>query len=293
MFFGGGTPTSLSPTNAGRLLAAVREQFHLAPDAEVTMEGRVHDLVPEKIEAWLAGGVNRISLGVQSFDTALRRRVGRIDAREEVLRRLALLRREDVTIIADLIYGLPEQDLASWLADIRTLAEADVDGMDLYQLNIFPGSDLEKALRTGRVLACADLAGQADLYLAARDQLLAEGTERLSFFHWRRHRRERSRYNTMVKSGAVVYPFGCGAGGNFGGLSFMQQRELSAYQQMVSRGEKPIMMMAHQLDEREQRLCDSLVSDLEKGFVDFRRLTMLDSRLEALEYALCGPLPAG
>lgn len=131
------------------------------------------------------------------------------------------------------------------------------------------------------------------IYLAARDQLLAEGTERLSLCHWRRHRRERSRYNTMVKSGAVVYPFGCGAGGNFGGLSFMQQRELSAYQQMVSRGEKPIMMMAHQLDEREQRLCDSLVSDLEKGFVDFRRLTMLDSRLEALEYALCGPLPAG
>ncbi|WP_303104511.1 radical SAM protein [uncultured Mitsuokella sp.] len=188
VFFGGGTPTSLSPANAGRLLAAVREQFHLAPDAEVTMEGRVHDLVPEKIEAWLVGGVNRISLGVQSFDTALRRRVGRIDAREEVLRRLALLRREDVTIIADLIYGLPGQDLASWLADIRTLAEADVDGMDLYQLNIFPGSDLEKALRTGRVLACADLAGQADLYLAARDQLLAEGTERLSFFHWRRRR---------------------------------------------------------------------------------------------------------
>lgn len=288
VFFGGGTPTSLSPENAQRLLTAVQENFRLAPDAEVTMEGRVHDLVPEKIRVWLSGGVNRISLGVQSFDTALRRRVGRIDTREEVLRRLRLLRKEDVTIIADLIYGLPGQDLTSWLADIRTLAEADVDGMDLYQLNIFPGGDLEKALRDGRIPACADLAGQADLYLAARDQLLMEGTERLSLCHWRRHRRERSRYNTMVKSGAVVYPFGCGAGGNFGGLSFMQQRELAAYQQAVARGEKPIMMMAHQLKEKRQRLCDSLVGDLEKGFVDLRRLTMLDPSLEELELVLRG-----
>lgn len=288
VFFGGGTPTSLSPENAQRLLTAVQENFRLAPDAEVTMEGRVHDLVPEKIQVWLSGGVNRISLGVQSFDTALRRRVGRIDTREAVLRRLRLLRKEDVTIIADLIYGLPGQDLTSWLADIRTLAEADVDGMDLYQLNIFPGGDLEKALRDGRIPACADLAGQADLYLAARDQLLMEGTERLSLCHWRRHRRERSRYNTMVKSGAVVYPFGCGAGGNFGGLSFMQQRELAAYQQAVARGEKPIMMMAHQLEEKRQRLCDSLVGDLEKGFVDLRRLTMLDPSLEELELVLRG-----
>ena len=165
--------------------------------------------------------------------------------------------------------------------------------MDLYQLNIFPGGDLDKALQSGRIPACADIAGQADLYMAARDLLLGEGIERLSLCHWRRHKREHSRYNTMAKTGAVVYPFGCGAGGNCGGLSFMQQRGLKSYSQAVRAGQKPIMMMAHQLDEREQRLCDSLVSDLEKGFVDFRRLTMLDSRLEALEYALCGPLPAG
>lgn len=286
VFFGGGTPTSLSPANAARLLAAVRERFHLAPHAEVTMEGRVHDLVPEKIQAWLEGGVNRISLGVQSFDTALRRRVGRIDDRDEVLRRLKLLRQEDVTIIADLIYGLPGQDRSAWLDDIETLAEADVDGMDLYQLNIFPGGDLERALQAGKVPACADIAGQADLYLAARDKLLEAGTERLSLCHWRRHRREQSRYNTMVKSGAVVYPFGCGAGGNFGGLSFMQQRELAAYQQDVMCGKKPILMMAHRLEARQQRLCDNLVGDLEKGFVDFRRLCMLDSRLEELELVL-------
>ena len=102
--------------NASRLLEMIQRSF---------------SLVPEKIEAWLSHGVNRISLGVQSFDTVLRQRVGRIDSREEVLKRLALLKKYDVTVIVDLIYGLPGQTMATWMEDVRTLALADVDGMDL------------------------------------------------------------------------------------------------------------------------------------------------------------------
>ncbi len=286
VFIGGGTPTSLSPANAARLLQGIKECFHLAADCELTLEGRIHDLVPEKIETWLKYGVNRISLGVQSFDTSLRRRVGRIDAREEVLRRLELLKSYDVTVIVDLIYGLPGQTKELWLEDIRTLMEADVDGMDLYQLNIFPGGDLDKALKTGRIPACADIAGQADLYIAARDYLLGEGVERLSLCHWRRHKRERSRYNTMAKTGAVVYPFGCGAGGNFAGLSFMQQRELAAYHRDIAAGRKPIMMMGHQVERRLQQAADTIIANLETGFVDFRKLCFMDSHFEELEMVL-------
>lgn len=286
VFIGGGTPTSLSPANAARLLQGIKECFHLAADCELTLEGRIHDLVPEKIETWLKYGVNRISLGVQSFDTSLRRRVGRIDAREEVLRRLELLKSYDVTVIVDLIYGLPGQTKELWLEDIKTLLATDVDGMDLYQLNIFPGGDLDKALQSGRIPACADIAGQADLYMAARDLLLGEGIERLSLCHWRRHKREHSRYNTMAKTGAVVYPFGCGAGGNCGGLSFMQQRGLKSYSQAVRAGQKPIMMMAHQVEQKLQMISDTVIANLEKGFVDFRQLCLVDSRFEELEEVL-------
>lgn len=67
VFIGGGTPTSLSADNAARLLGAVRDCLPLANDYELTLEGRVHDLEPEKIDTWLAYGVNRISLGVQSL----------------------------------------------------------------------------------------------------------------------------------------------------------------------------------------------------------------------------------
>ncbi|MGN0950092.1 MAG: hypothetical protein ACI4OH_05040 [Mitsuokella sp.] len=158
--------------------------------------------------------------------------------------------------------------------------------MDLYQLNIFPGGDLEKALQSGKIPACADIAGQADLYIAARDFLMGEGIERLSLCHWRRHKREHSRYNTMAKTGAVVYPFGCGAGGNFGGLTFMQQRRLQAYSQAVRAGRKPIMMMAHQVERKLQQTSDTVIANLETGFLDFRQLCLADSRLEELEIVL-------
>ncbi len=286
VFIGGGTPTSLSAANAAMLLAAVQKSFKLTANCEVTLEGRIHDLVPEKIETWLKYGVNRISLGVQSFNTALRQRIGRLDTREEVLRRLKLLKGYDVTVIVDLIYGLPGQTLAMWLEDVRTLAEADVDGMDLYQLNIFPGGPLAKAVAGGTVPPCADIGGQADMYAAARDYLLAEGVERLSLCHWRRTKRERSLYNTLAKAGADVYAFGCGAGGHFGGISWMNQRVLAAYRQDWEKGVKPIMMAGQQVAPKLGQICDCIISDLEKGFVDFRRLLIADSRLEELEIVL-------
>ena len=246
----------------------------------------MHDLTPEKIEAWLSNGVNRISLGVQSFDTELRQRIGRLDSRETVLDKISMLKSYDVTVIVDLIYGLPGQTMDMWLEDVRALETADVDGMDLYQLNIFPGGALEKAVKNGRVPPCADIAGQADMYIAARDYLLNQGVERLSLCHWRRSKRERSLYNTLAKSGAEVYAFGCGAGGHFAGISWMNERSLGDYQALQEKGLKPIMMAGHQVNQRLGMICDKIISDLEKGFVDYRSLLVLDSRMEALEQVL-------
>lgn len=286
VFLGGGTPTSLSAANAARLLQAVRASFNLSQTCELTLEGRIHDVVPEKIDVWLENGVNRISLGVQSFDTTLRRRIGRLDTREEVLKRLALLKSYDVTVIVDLIYGLPGQTMELWLEDVKALALADVDGMDLYQLNIFPGGALDKAVKAGKVPPCADIAGQADMYIAARDYLLSQGVERLSLCHWRRNKRERSLYNTMAKAGADVYAFGCGAGGHFAGISWMNERVLADYLALQDKGLKPIMMAGHQVTKKLGLVADKIISDLEKGLVDFRGLLVMDNRLEELENVL-------
>ncbi len=286
VFIGGGTPTSLSVDNITKLLSNIRATFNLSPSCEFTLEGRIHDVMPKKITAWLSNGVNRISLGVQSFNTELRRRVGRLNTREEVLKRLAMLKAHDVTLIVDLIYGLPGQTMDMWLDDVKTLAEADVDGMDLYQLNIFPGGALDKALKNGRIPACATIAGQGDMYVAARDYLLEQGTERLSLCHWRRNKRERSLYNTMAKAGADVYAFGCCAGGHFGGISWMNERVLKDYERVQGQGDKPIMMAAYTVERKLGMIGDKIISDMEKGFVDFRGLLVMDNRIEELEQVL-------
>ena len=76
VFIGGGTPTSLSAKNAARLLQTIKKCLPLANDYELTLEGRINDVVPEKMDAWFANGVNRMSLGVQSFHTKIRRQLG-------------------------------------------------------------------------------------------------------------------------------------------------------------------------------------------------------------------------
>ena len=137
-----------------------------------------------------------------------------------------------------------------------------------------------------RVIQPAVMQGQADMYIAARDYLLSRGVERLSLCHWRRTKRERSLYNTLAKAGADVYAFGCGAGGHFAGISWMNERVLSDYLALQEKGLKPIMMAGHQVDARLGMICDKIISDLEKGLVDYRSLLVLDSRMEALENVL-------
>ena len=145
LFIGGGTPTSLSPANSERLLKAIKEYLPLANDYELTLEGRIHDLIPENLDVWMANGVNRMSIGVQSFNTEVRQMVGRLDTKETVLERLAALKAYgQCSVVIDLIYGLPGQTMGVWEQDLADLVSSGVDGADLYQLNVFDGSDLNK-----------------------------------------------------------------------------------------------------------------------------------------------------
>ena len=98
--------------NSERLLKAIKEYLPLANDYELTLEGRIHDLIPENLDVWMANGVNRMSIGVQSFNTEVRQMVGRLDTKETVLERLAALKAYgQCSVVIDLIYGLPGQTM--------------------------------------------------------------------------------------------------------------------------------------------------------------------------------------
>ena len=283
VFIGGGTPTSLSPANSERLLKAIKEYLPLANDYELTLEGRIHDLIPENLDVWMANGVNRMSIGVQSFNTEVRQMVGRLDTKETVLERLAALKAYgQCSVVIHLIYGLPGQTMEVWEQDLADLVSSGVDGADLYQLNVFDGSDLNKDIAKGKVPAAATTAMQGDMFKFGRKYLDERSYRRLSAAHWSANNRERSLYNILAKAGVPMFPFGSGAGGNVDGYGMMLHRALKPYEDMVSRGEKPFMALMKQSEL--QLVVNQVVSQLEQGFLNIMSLVTLDPRLEELNW---------
>ncbi|WP_110953847.1 heme anaerobic degradation radical SAM methyltransferase ChuW/HutW [Anaerosinus massiliensis] len=283
VFIGGGTPTSLSPQNAKRLLQTIHDCLPLANDYELTLEGRIYDLVPEKMDIWMKHGVNRMSLGVQSFHTHIRRQLGRIDDQETVLKRLAELKAyQQCAVIVDLIYGLPDQDMKLWKEDLELLSASAVDGMDLYQLNVFEESEMNKRIQAGKMSPAADTARQAEMFSFAHDFLTKRAFKRLSICHWTRNNRERSLYNILAKEGRDMFPFGCGAGGSIGGYTTMLHRMLPVYEKLVKEEKKPCMVLMEQ--SPLQPIINTVLGQLEQGFLDLQRLIQAEPRLSELQW---------
>ena len=133
------------------LLDAVRKNYRLAADCEITVEGRIDGFEPEKARRLAAHGANRLSIGIQTFDTELRRRLGRVSDRRAILGRLeALAAINEFSLVIDLLYALPGQTAARWEADLATLLAATrVSGLDLYRLKVSDTLPLAAAIRAG------------------------------------------------------------------------------------------------------------------------------------------------
>jgi len=284
VYLGGGTPTAFRPADLERLLGAIRRTLPLANDCEITVEGRAHDLEPDTVKACIAGGANRISVGVQSFDTHVRRRQGRRSSGDEVradLERLAAF--DQTVVVVDLLYGLPGQDHEVWQTDLRACAELPVDGVDLYGLELFPGTPLAQAVEAGKVESVAPLEQQARMF--ARGVRFFEDLRfrRLSVTHWARSTRERNLYNLFAKSDLPCLAFGSGAGGVLEGTSYMLEPDASRYASRVEAGEKPIAFLVP--PDAHSALRRQVAGALARGVLDLRRLDR-ETGLAAAECAV-------
>lgn len=271
VYFGGGTPTALEAEDLERLLRAVRAHLPLANDCEITVEGRLHNFGPEKMEACLAGGANRFSLGVQSFDTKIRQTMGRLASREEVFRRLELLKSyNQAAVIVDLIFGFPMQSMDVWLDDIAAACSAGLDGLDCYQLNVYGQTPLGRAVREGKLPPAADIPMQSAMFAAGVEALQKAFYRRLSLTHWARTSRERNLYNLKVKGSANCLAFGPGAGGNLGGWFYLNQSRYQTWQDMVNEGRKPVMMLVR--PDVRFSFYRAVAAGMEQGWLDLPAL---------------------
>jgi len=244
VYLGGGTPSALSAEDLTRILDAVRQRLPLAPDCEITLEGRIIHFDDDKIDACIAAGVNRISVGVQTFDTAVRRRQGRRASKEEAIRFLAGIRdRNRVALVIDLLYGLPEQTPEVWKEDLRIAADLAPDGVDLYGLNLIPGTPLQRAVAAGK-LHPATLQYLGAMYETGAAFLGEAGWRQISNSHWGRTPRERNVYNLRIKQGVDCLAYGSGAGGTIGRYSYSVASDLQQYSAGIVAGSKPLNGMS-------------------------------------------------
>lgn len=272
VYFGGGTPTALSAQGLYRIISLLRTKLPLAPDCEITIEGRILNFDDARIDACLDAGANRFSIGIQTFDSRIRKKMARTSDRQQSVTFLEnLCRRDRAAVVCDLIFGLPGQTASNWQQDLETVRDIGLDGVDLYALNLLPTTPLAKAVENDRA-SVPDVSQRQELYLQGAALLADYGWRQLSNSHWARTTRERNLYNLLIKQGADCLALGSGAGGNINSQAYMMERRLENYYHALDNGNKPIAMMTPST-QSPHRWRHKLQGGIETGRVDLHELT--------------------
>lgn len=213
LYFGGGTPSLLPPPDVARLVEMARERLRLAGDAEITLEANPGTVTPARLAAYRRAGVDRLSLGVQSFDADQLRRLGRIHTPAEAEAAFDDARAAGFANIGlDLIYGLPGQTEADWRRDLDRAVAMEPEHLSGYLLTWTPGTPLHRDRRRGTVRPPAE-ATAARLFDLTFQVLGERGYPAYEISNFARSPAFRSRHNRKYWSHAPYLGLGPAAHG--------------------------------------------------------------------------------
>src|SRR3954470_23935072 len=244
--FGGGTPTIMAPEAFAELMAAMRHSFFVLPSAEIAVEIDPRTLTSEMVEAMRLSGVNRASLGVQSFDPVVQRAINRVQSFEQTASVVGMLQRAGVNgINFDLIYGLPHQTVASCLDTVRRSLELGPDRFSVFGYAHVPAFKKhqrmidEKRLPDGlarhdQACAIANALKEAGYVQIGLDHFARPGDSMAVAFEQRTLRRNFQGYTT--DKGEVLLGFGASAIGHLPQGYVQNEVDTRGYLERVSTG---------------------------------------------------------
>ncbi len=248
IFMGGGTPSLFSPEAIDRLLAGVRARVRVHPDAEISMEANPGTVEHGRFEGYRAAGVNRLSLGIQSFDDGFLRTLGRIHGGAEARGALEAALKHFDNVNADLMYALPGQTLDQALADIDTALYAGVTHLSAYHLTIEPNTLFARYEPEN----LPDDERSADMQEAIEVRLAAAGFEHYETSAFARPGRQ-CRHNLNYWTFGDYLGIGAGAHGKVsahdGVRRQMRYKQPAAYLKAVAAGEP--VQEAHKVGRRD------------------------------------------
>jgi len=234
VFFGGGTPSLLAPEQLLRILAAIERTEH----AEVTVECNPDTVDRAKLAAYRAGGVNRLSFGVQSMQPHVLRSLGRTHDPDNVVAAIASARGAGFTTFnLDLIYGADGESDADWDATLGAALALDPPHISAYALTVEPGTPLAGRVAAGEV-ARPDDDDQAAKYGRADDALTAAGLEWYEISNWARPGHECA-HNRLYWEGGEYLGIGCAAHGYTSGRRWWTVRTPERYIERIASGASP------------------------------------------------------
>ena len=238
LFFGGGTPTHLPPAQLARLFELVLRAFPLAADAEFSVESNPIDLSAESAAALQAAGVNRVSLGAQSFDSRKLQLLERDHSAADIESAFDLCRSVAQSVSLDLIFGAPGETLDDWRRDLEATLALQPDHVSTYGLTFEKGTGFWNRLSHGD-LAQVPEETERQMYELAIDTLTAAGFEHYEVSNFARPR-HRSRHNENYWLGGQYFAAGPGAARFIGGKRETNHRSTTTYISRVLAGQSPV-----------------------------------------------------
>jgi len=239
VFVGGGTPTLLPAADLGRMLAAIRDEFGLAPGAEVTTEANPESVDPAYLAGLRTAGFTRVSFGMQSARQHVLKVLDRTHTPGRPEACVAEARAAGFDHVnLDLIYGTPGESDGDWLASLDAAIGAGPDHVSAYALIVEEGTRLARQIRRGEVPMTDDDV-HADRYLLAEERLAAAGYSWYEVSNWATTEAGRCRHNELYWTGADWWGAGPGAHSHVGGVRWWNVKHPGAYAQALAEGRTP------------------------------------------------------
>jgi oxygen-independent coproporphyrinogen III oxidase len=239
IYFGGGTPSRLNPCGVAAILARIVADRRVSPTAEVTLEANPDDVSPTQAAAWVAAGVNRVSLGGQSFDPGVLAWMHRTHSARQIETAFELLRKAGIAEVSlDLIFGLSASLGRDWRADLDRALALGPEHLSLYGLTVEDHTPLARWTARGEV-APVDEERYAAEFLEADAVLGAAGYEHYEVSNYARPGR-RARHNGAYWRRAPFVGLGPSAHSGWGRHRQWNLREWTAYERAMAAGESPV-----------------------------------------------------
>jgi oxygen-independent coproporphyrinogen-3 oxidase len=252
IYFGGGTPSLLTPKQLEKILAVIHDKFSILPNSELTMEMNPATVTPETLRDYRSLGINRASFGAQTFDDTELKRLGRKHTAAGVRETIEMLRVAGFDNTSfDLIAGLPRQTMADWERNLDEAIKLAPEHISLYLLEVHEGTPLAEQIRSGRQpVPDEDLA--AGMYEMMLEKTAAAGYEQYEISNFSKTGFG-SQHNTKYWTFDPYYSFGCSAH-SFDGTSkrWSNERDTAAYVNLIERLGSAVSETT-ELDEKQQR----------------------------------------